>query len=52
MRGDWRQHEVWDGTYTLDDLTEWHRMTAVKVENERRMNEWHEQQANLRRQYS
>ncbi|WP_423219680.1 DUF6889 family protein [Clostridium hydrogeniformans] len=32
----WKQHEVWDGTYTLDDLLDVHEMMAVKSENERR----------------
>jgi hypothetical protein len=34
--GAWRQHEVWDGTYTLDDLFDWHEMQSVKMENDRR----------------
>jgi hypothetical protein len=36
MAGDWRQHEVWDGTYTLDDLLDWHEMAVVKQENQAR----------------
>lgn len=32
----WQQHEVWDGTYTLDDLLDAHEVLAVKAENERR----------------
>ncbi|WP_158408551.1 DUF6889 family protein [Desulfosporosinus fructosivorans] len=39
MAGMWQQHEVWDGTYTLDDLANAHEMLAVKAENERRANE-------------
>ncbi|GAA0083127.1 DUF6889 family protein [Clostridium sporogenes] len=35
----WKQHEVWDGTYTLDDLLDAHEIMAVKNENERRANE-------------
>jgi len=27
---------VFDGTYTLDDLLDWHEMQSVKNENERR----------------
>ena len=32
----WRQHEVWDGTYTLGDLLDAHEMMAVRTENEHR----------------
>lgn len=32
----WKQHELWDGTYTLDDLLDAHEVLAVKAENERR----------------
>lgn len=32
----WKQHELWDGTYTLDDLLDAHEMLAVKYENEKR----------------
>ena len=35
----WRQHEVWDGTYTLDDLMDAHEIMAVHAENERRARE-------------
>lgn len=34
--GDWQQHEIWDGTYTYDDLLDWHEYTVIKYENERR----------------
>jgi len=40
MAGDWRQCEVWDGTYSWDDLLDWHEMSLVKHENERRHHEW------------
>lgn len=39
MAGVWKQHETWDGTYTLDDLADANEMLAVKAENERRNNE-------------
>ena len=39
MVGNWQQHQVWDGTYTLDDLLDWHEMHTVKTENERRYRE-------------
>ena len=36
MAGMWRQHEVWDGTYTLDDLLDAVEMIRVRRENEAR----------------
>jgi hypothetical protein len=42
MAGAWQQHQVFDGTYNLDDLINWHEMAAVKGENERRYREWQE----------
>ena len=33
--GLWRQHEPWDGTYTLDDLLDVIEMIQVRNENER-----------------
>jgi len=32
----WKQHELWDGTYTLDDLLDITEMIRVMRENERR----------------
>ena len=37
--GYWKQHETWDGTYTLDDLLDIVEMIRVKRENEYRMME-------------
>ena len=34
--GVWKQHELWDGTYTLDDLMDIIEVLRVKAENERR----------------
>jgi hypothetical protein len=34
--GLWRQHEIWDGTYSLEDLLDIHEVLAVKMENEHR----------------
>ncbi|WP_394372091.1 DUF6889 family protein [Clostridium neonatale] len=34
--GLWKQHELWDGTYSLDDLLDIHEMMKVMHENERR----------------
>ena len=38
-RGFWRQHELWDGTYTLDDLLDILEMIQVTSENDRRAKE-------------
>ena len=32
----WRQHELWDGTYTLDDLLDIVELIRVKNENQAR----------------
>ncbi|MBR2800368.1 MAG: hypothetical protein IKE04_05775 [Oscillospiraceae bacterium] len=37
--GMWRQHELWDGTYTFDDLLDMVELLQVKNENERRSQE-------------
>ena len=37
--GFWRQHELWDGTYTLDDLLDIVEMIQLSRENERRARE-------------
>ena len=37
--GFWRQHELWDGTYTLDDLLDILEMMRVSAENDRRARE-------------
>ena len=34
--GMWSQHELWDGTYTLDDLLDTVELIRVKHENEYR----------------
>ena len=34
--GCWRQHELWDGTYTLDDLLDITELIRVKRKNETR----------------
>jgi hypothetical protein len=39
MAKDWKQHEVFDGTYCLDDLLDWHEMTTARNENELRARE-------------
>lgn len=45
----WKQHETWDGTYSLEDLLDAHEMMAVKAENERRQREADEMERQLRR---
>ena len=32
--GMWRQHELWDGTYTFDDLLDISELIQVRRENE------------------
>ena len=32
----WKQHELWDGTYTLDDLLDIAELAEVRRENETR----------------
>ena len=34
--GMWKQHELWDGTYTLDDLLDITELIRVRRENEAR----------------
>ena len=34
--GMWKQHELWDGTYTLDDLLDAAELIQVRRENEER----------------
>ncbi len=35
----WKQHELWDGTYTLDDLLDAAELIQVRRENESRVME-------------
>ena len=37
--GMWRQHELWDGTYTIDDLLDIAELIRVRRENEMRAQE-------------
>ena len=39
MAGYWKQKELWDGTYNIDDLFDIHELIMVKNENERRVRE-------------
>lgn len=36
IAGFWKQHEMWDGTYTFDDWLDVVEMITVKAENEAR----------------
>lgn len=36
IAGVWKQHEMWDGTYTFDDWLDAVEMITVKAENEAR----------------
>jgi hypothetical protein len=40
MVGDWKQHELWDGTYSFADLVDWHEMNNNKNENRQRWDEY------------
>lgn len=42
MQGMWQQKEVFDGTYTLDDLLDAHEMIILQAENKRRAQEYEE----------
>jgi len=42
MAGDWHQHQVFDGTYSFDDLLNWHEMQAVKMVNQKRQKDFEE----------
>lgn len=35
----WQQHQLWDGTYTIDDLLDAHEVLAVRAENQLRAQE-------------
>lgn len=45
MAGYWKQHELWDGTYTLDDLADIHEMMIVKGTNERIIGDYYRERA-------
>jgi hypothetical protein len=38
--GMWKQHELWDGTYDVQDLCDAIEYLEVKEENQRRVAEW------------
>jgi len=43
MAGDWHQHEIWDDTYSIDDLLDWHEMAMVRNENQMRERDYLEE---------
>ena len=49
LEGYWRQCELWDGTYTFDDLLDILEVIDVKHENERRAEEAAEMEQEARR---
>ena len=45
IAGMWKQHELWDGTYTFDDLLDAKEILAIKAENQARAVEASEREA-------
>ena len=45
--GFWRQHELWDGTYTVRDLLDIHELIAVRSENAARARNAHKDGGNV-----
>jgi hypothetical protein len=39
MAGMWKQHQLWDGTYDLDDLLDAHEILEIQNENTLRAEE-------------
>lgn len=33
---EWQQYQLYDGTYCLEDLLDWHEMNDVRCENQKR----------------
>lgn len=52
LAGYWKQCQIWDGTYTLDDLLDITEVMIVKNENERREQEYMEQEREVRKNAS
>ena len=46
MKGMWKQHELWDGTYTFKDLLDIREVILIEAENNRRVQEYYEQRTN------
>ena len=48
INGMWKQHELWDGTYTFDDWLDAVEIIEVRSENEQRASEYYESKAESR----
>lgn len=48
MNGMWKQCEVFDGTYTVEDLLDVHEMLRVKLENDKRIRDYQDLQQRMR----
>ena len=44
MNGMWKQCEVFDGTYNVEDLLDVHEMLRVKLENDKRLRDYQDLQ--------
>lgn len=42
LKGYWKQHELWDGTYTLYDLIDIHIAMETQSINERKVQKYYE----------
>lgn len=45
MEGFWKQHELWDGTYTITDLLDIHESMTVFNTNKQIVYEYEQQKA-------
>lgn len=48
IEGMWKQHELWDGTYTFNDWADAVEIIAVRKENEKRAAEYNKAQMESR----
>ena len=48
IAGRWKQHELWDGTYTFNDLLDVHEIMLVEGENRRRADVYAAEQREVR----
>jgi hypothetical protein len=49
VAGFWRQHQLWDGTYTFQDLVDFHEMFDVTENNKERIREAENERLNAGR---
>ena len=45
LKGFWKQHELWDGTYLLTDLLDIHEAMSVQQANEELIHEYYKNKA-------